>query len=487
MALNLDQFQAQVAMPVPLNQGRSVAVEAWPRIPEDWRDFIDYVADQLKMWFLDNEHVHDLVEELRLRAPYNKQNPERAGYARQALERVLKNPPDALRLVASDIMSDPAKGREAIHWVAVRASRFWPVSLLVYSSGIEDILYYGGGCWSIQAKGRVVDFAPQTAPEGARLEEEDDLLEVFMSVLSWPQTTGHRALDYTNPVAEANVGSLMRLTVVRDPVLASGYKLLVAMRLQSRDERWDLGDLVKGGMFPEPVAYFLQACVENRVSMLISGPMGSGKTSLLRILSSYIPAWEVVTVIEDGAELHLQELRPNGEPWVKHLQTLTSVPPSVRGDDSGIEFRNLVRSALRLGGTRPILGESRGAEMADVCSAMTAGQEGGMVTIHAPRADQAMDRARGYVLKHPDFQGQVDLADELVHEAIEMVVQLGYTADGGRVITGIVAPMETAGHSLIYAWDERARRLSRVSNFHDTPPRLQTKLGRALNNTIPET
>jgi Flp pilus assembly CpaF family ATPase len=118
---------------------------------------------------------------------------------------------------------------------------------------------------------------------------------------------------------------------------------------------------------------------------------------------------------------------------------------------------------------------------------MTAGQEGGMVTIHAPRADQAMDRARGYVLKHPDFQGQVDLADELVHEAIEMVVQLGYTADGGRVITGIVAPMETAGHSLIYAWDERARRLSRVSNFHDTPPRLQTKLGRALDNTIPET
>lgn len=486
MVLNMEQSQVlteEVASP-----GRTVERQSWPQIPEDWQDFIEHVVEkELKPAFLDNEHVRDLIQELRLRAPADKQRPERTGFARQALERVLRNPPEAFHLVASDIMSDPIKGRQALHWVAVRASRFWPVSLLIYSDGIEDIFYYGGGRWGIQAKGRMVDFDPRSAPVGARAEDEDDLLEMFMSVLSWPQTTGHRALDYTNPVAEANVGSLMRLTVVRDPVLATGYALTVAMRFQGRNNIWDLGDLVRHGMFPESVAHFLTACVENRVSILLSGPMGSGKTSLLRVLCSYIPAWEVVTVIEDGAELNLQAVRPNGQPWVRHLQSLTSVPPSVRGDDSGIEFKNLVRSALRLGGTRPILGESRGAEMADVCSAMTAGQEGGMVTIHAKGADQAIDRARGYVLKHPDFQGQVELADELVHEAIELVVQLGRTPDGGRVITGIVAPMETSGHTFLYKWDGSARRLARIGNFRDIPPRLQAKLGRALHQELPET
>ena len=459
-----------------------VSYEDWPQIPGQIREFVDYVQRVLERDYLDGEPVHNLTEETRLWVPINKDHPEQSGYAAAALESVLNQPPERYRLVASDLTRDPAEARKAMRWVAIRASRLWPVSLLIYSQHIENVFYDGGGQWVVDSKGLVKIYNPLTAPPEAR--NEDALTEMFRAVLAWPQTTGEQSLDRAHPKTEAQVGSLMRLTVAIPPIISSGHRLMVAMRFHGRTNLWDLEDLVAGGMFTEPIARLLDAAVKAKVSMLISGPMGSGKTSLLRVLSWYIPKHERVTLIEDGAELNLQNRRPDGYPWVTLLQSLTTVPASLAGTDEGFSFGDLVRFALRLGGERPLIGEARGRELADAFGAMTAGQEGGMVTIHAKSAAQAIDRATQYVMKHPDYQGQEHQAGRLVHDAVELIVQLGLTDAGGRAIKGIMAPMEIDGHVALYDWDNQAQALVRRANFGEIPRRLQEKIGPYLHHTL---
>lgn len=454
----------------------------WPEVPDAMREFVDYVHGVLERDYLDGEPVHNLNEETRLWAPINKDHPERSGFAAAALEKVLNQPPEKYRLVVSDLRRDQKEARKALRWVAIRSSRFWPMSLLIYTQGLENLHYNGGGQWVVKSKGLSKIYNPDSAPPEAR--NEDLLTELFRAVLAWPQTSGENSLDRVHPKAEAQVGSLMRLTVAIPPIISTGHRLMVAMRFHGRTSLWDLEDLMASGMFTEPIGRLLEAAVKSQVSMLISGPMGSGKTSLLRVLSWYIPKHQMVTVMEDGAELNLQNLRPDRQPWVPLLQSITTVPSSLSGDEGGISFGALVRFALRLGGERPIIGEARGQELAEGFSALTAGQEGGMVTIHAKSAAQAIDRAVQYVMKHPDYRGEEHQASRLTHDAVELIVQLGPTDGGGRAIKGIVAPMEIDGHVALYDWDNKAQALVRRANFGELPKRLQEKLGPYLNNTL---
>ncbi|MHB1525043.1 MAG: ATPase, T2SS/T4P/T4SS family [Candidatus Dormibacteria bacterium] len=483
MALDEEEVLETVPMGKVATSSR-LQIRPWPAIPEDWAGFVDYVADELTATYLGGEHVHDLHEERRLMAPADRQNPGKSGYAVRAMAEALRNPPDEFQLVASELLGDPGKKAMASYWVAVRASRLWPMSLLLYLNGIEDVKYFGEGLWTVEAKGRMIEFDPRTAPVGVRAEDESDLLEMFMAVLAWTQTSGGRALDYSQPEVSANVGELMRLTVWRDPVLSTGGQVQAAIAVYGRSNIWTLEDLVAEGTFSEGIATLLRVCIENKVSMILSGAMATGKTTLMRILSSHIPDWETLTLIEDGAELHLNLPRPDGRPWVRHLQALTSVEGSIRGDGTEIDFSQLVKRALRMRGNRIWLGESRGKEMMDVFNAMTSGHQGALVTIHAMEADEAIERARDYVLQNPDVN--MEWADNLVHKAVELVIQLGWTPSGGRAITGIVAPQEKNGHSFIYRWNNEAKCLARVANFGDIPVRLQAKLRGALHGELPE-
>src|SRR5262249_57612446 len=128
--------------------------------------------------------------------------------------------------------------------------------------------------------------------------------------------------------------------------------------------------------------------------------------------------------------------RPN--PWVPLCVNLCTVPPVLR-TEPGLTMRELVRSALRFRPDRILLGESRGAEMADVCTAMSTGHDGSMVTIHADSAILAVDRAASYAMESPRFSSNAasdQLAKRAVHQAIDVVVHLTHGASGARRVRG---------------------------------------------------
>jgi pilus assembly protein CpaF len=240
----------------------------------------------------------------------------------------------------------------------------------------------------------------------------------------------------------------------------------------------------------------MEALVRGRCNVLIAGGTGSGKTTLLRVLSALIPRDEVVVTIEDGAELHLEQDRGDGQPWVQLLYAYTTVPDITQsggkqsGTDSGhagIGMRDLVKNALRVTPDRIILGEARGAEMVDVVQAMTTGHDGSMVTIHADSAALAINKARNYMLQSQDFRGQDRLAEEVLQQAIHVVVHLAKNPDGSRRISGILA-VDAGGNSRPIYEATSGRGLRRVERaVANLPGRLQERLQPILGDEIPPT
>src|SRR2546430_1626634 len=232
----------------------------------------------------------------------------------------------------------------------------------------------------------------------------------------------------------------------------------------------------------EEVVAFFRA---SRANILIAGGTVTGKTTLMCFLVGMIFDHETVVVIEDSAELHLESDRGDGpldpqtgqravRPWVPFSINLCTVP-SVLRQDSGLTMRELVRSALRFRPERILLGEARGAEMADVCTAMSTGHDGSMVTIHADNAFLAVERAASYVMESPRFSSNsasYDLAKRAVHQAIDVVVHLTHGAAGARRVSGVVAPGEAGGPAIEgygLAPEGHPRRVCRLTG-HPPPP-----------------
>jgi Flp pilus assembly CpaF family ATPase len=156
------------------------------------------------------------------------------------------------------------------------------------------------------------------------------------------------------------------------------------------------------------------------------------------------------------------------------------------GGSGGIGMRELVKNALRVTPDRILLGEARGAEMVDVVQAMTTGHDGSMVTIHADSAGLAINKARNYMLQSVDFRGQDRLAEEVLRQAIHVVVHLTKLPDGTRRISGILA-VDAGGNSRPIYEATSARGLRRVERaIANLPARLQERLQPILGDEVPD-
>ncbi|MCH7699230.1 MAG: CpaF family protein [Chloroflexi bacterium] len=232
-----------------------------------------------------------------------------------------------------------------------------------------------------------------------------------------------RRVDESSPYVDARLPDGSRVNVVIPPLVPRGPTITIR---KFRPDMYHADDLVANGTFTESTASFLRACVRLRLNMVLSGGTGTGKTTLLNAISTYLPSGERIITIEDPVELKLQQ---------KHVISMEARPPNIEGSNE-VTMRDLVRNALRMRPDRIIVGEVRGPEAFDMMQAMNTGHEGSMTTVHANTPRDALARIENMIL-----MAALDLPSRAIREqmaaALHLVVQLTRYSDGRRRVSTI--------------------------------------------------
>ncbi|PJA16255.1 MAG: hypothetical protein COX65_02890 [Elusimicrobia bacterium CG_4_10_14_0_2_um_filter_56_8] len=252
-----------------------------------------------------------------------------------------------------------------------------------------------------------------------KFRSNDQIMQVMKRIVA---PLGRR-IDESVPLVDARLKDGSRVNGIIPPLAVSGPTLTI--RRFSAKPFTD-AELVKKGSVSQTAVDFLKACVKLRKDIIISGGTGTGKTTFLNMLSSYIPEDERIVTIEDTAELRLQQ-----DHWV----SLESRPPNIEGKGE-VSIRDLVKNCLRMRPDRIIVGEVRSSEALDMLQAMNTGHEGSLATIHANTPRDALTRMEAMCL-----MAGADLPiwalREMIASAVHMIVQLTRFSDGTRKITAI--------------------------------------------------
>ncbi|MCP3988103.1 MAG: CpaF family protein [Actinomycetia bacterium] len=239
-----------------------------------------------------------------------------------------------------------------------------------------------------------------------------------------------RRIDESSPLCDARLPDGSRVNAVISP-LAVGGPFLTIRKFSADPLRID--DLIRFGTVSVPAARFLQACIVGKLNVVVSGGTGTGKTTALNVLSSFIPADERIITVEDAKELQLHQ---------DHVLSLETRPPNVEGKGE-VTIRDLVKNTLRMRPDRIVVGECRSGEALDMLQAMNTGHDGSLTTLHANTPRDAMSRMETLVLM-AGYDLPVRAIREQMASAVDMVVQLQRLRDGSRRVTHIteVAGME---------------------------------------------
>jgi len=288
-----------------------------------------------------------------------------------------------------------------------------PLQPLLEDSGISEIMVNKPSQIYVERHGRV-SLSPMIFESNAQLRQVIDRIV---------STVGRR-VDESSPMCDARLRDGSRVNVVLPPLAIDGPCMTI--RKFSR-EKLRPEDLLATGTATADMLRYLRAAVRSRLSILVSGGTSSGKTTLLNILSGYIPTDERIVTVEDSAELQLRQ---------EHVIRLESRPPNVEGTGA-IAIRDLVRNALRMRPDRIIVGECRGGEALDMLQAMNTGHEGSMSTVHANSPYDAFGRLETMVL-----MAGADLPARAIQKqiasAIDLVVQVERVRGGQRKIVSVV-------------------------------------------------
>ena len=287
-----------------------------------------------------------------------------------------------------------------------------------------------------------------------------------------------RTIDAANPMVDARLRDGSRLNAIIAPLSLKGPVLTIRKFRKDLDGVDDL--LIKGTMTIH-MAKFLEACVKAKLNVIISGGTGTGKTTLLNILSSFIGSDERIITIEDAAELKLHQ---------NHVISLETRLVNYEGSGE-VTIRDLVRNSLRMRPDRIIVGEVRGKEAFDMLQAMNTGHEGSLTTLHANSPHDALNRLETMMLMN-DMELPVNAIRGYIENAIDIIVQIDRMSDGKRKITSIseVAGMKDNEIVLkeIFAFKQKgvAEDNSVMGEFiiHKTKPLVYNKILRQGINEI---
>lgn len=287
-----------------------------------------------------------------------------------------------------------------------------PLEPLLKDETINDILVNGPNRVFVERAGKL-ELTEIT------FKNERHLLRIIDKIVS---AVGRR-VDESNPYCDARLADGSRFNCMVPPVAVDGS--LVSIR-KFKKEKLGIPDLVRFGAFTEEMGLYLQAAVSCRLNVIVSGGTGSGKTTTLNALSSFIDNTERVLTIEDTAELQLQQV---------HVGRMESRPPNVEGKGA-VTQRDCLRNALRMRPDRIIVGETRGEEVIDMLQAMNTGHDGSMTTIHANSARDGISRLENMVAM-AGIEMPLKAVRSQIASAVNLIVQASRLQDGSRRMVSV--------------------------------------------------
>lgn len=287
-----------------------------------------------------------------------------------------------------------------------------PLEPLLKDETVNDILVNGPNRVFVERDGKLELTA-------TRFKDEKHLLRIIDKIVS---AVGRR-VDESNPYVDARLKDGSRFNAMVPPIAVDGS--LVSIR-KFKKEKLGIDDLVRFGAFSEEMAAYLQAAVACRLNVIVSGGTGSGKTTTLNALSSFIDNSERILTIEDTAELQLQQV---------HVGRMESRPANVEGKGA-VSQRDCLRNALRMRPDRIIVGETRGEEVIDMLQAMNTGHDGSMTTIHANSARDGVSRLENMIAM-AGIEMPIKAVRAQISSAVNLIVQASRLQDGSRRMVSI--------------------------------------------------
>ncbi len=287
-----------------------------------------------------------------------------------------------------------------------------PLEQLLADESISEIMINGPKMIFVEQSGNVSE-SPVT------FKDEAHLLQIIDRIVS---AVGRR-VDETQPLCDARLKDGSRFNCVIPPLALDGSS--VTIRKFSKDPL-TVQDLINFGSMTDEAAELLRGFVEARLNIVISGGTGSGKTTMLNVLSSFIPDGERIVTIEDTAELQLQQ---------RHVVRLETRPPNLEGRGE-ITMRDLVKNSLRMRPERIVVGECRSGETLDMLQAMNTGHDGSLTTLHANNPRDAVRRMETMVMM-AGFDLPQKAIREQIASAVHVIIQASRLSDGSRRVMNI--------------------------------------------------
>jgi len=302
-------------------------------------------------------------------------------------------------------------------------------------------------------------------PTGARFKDDDHLMRIIDKIVSG---VGRR-IDESSPMVDARLADGSRVNAIIPPLAVDGPTL--SIRRFARDPL-ELQDLINLRTLTPHIGEIVKGVVKARLNVLISGGTGSGKTTMLNVLSRFIPEAERIVTIEDAAELQLKQ---------QHLVRLETRPPNIEGAGE-ITQRDLVRNSLRMRPDRIIVGEVRGKEAFDMLQAMNTGHDGSLTTIHANSPRDALMRLETMVAM-ANFDIPSEFLRRYISSAIHVIIHVTRLTDGTRKLISLQEITDMEGNMLtlqeIFSFQQTGvdagGKIKGTFKFHGVRPRFAEK------------
>ncbi len=315
-------------------------------------------------------------------------------------------------LAREEVRLSPGDRAQLINDVSDDILGYGPIDRYLRDESVTEVMVNGPSRIYIERHGQI-DRAPETFADEAHLRR---IVDKIVSQVG-------RRIDESTPMVDARLPDGSRVNAVAHP-LSIGGPFLTIRKFSERP--LTMPDLIRSGTVTPAAATFLQACVTGRLNMIVSGGTGTGKTTLLNVLSDSIGERERIVTIEDAKELQLQQ---------DHVLPMEARPANIEGKGQ-VTIRDLVRNALRMRPDRIIVGEVRGGEALDMLQAMNTGHDGSLTTVHANTTRDVMARIETMTLM-AGFDLPMRAIRDQIASALDIIVQLSRMRDGSRRVTHI--------------------------------------------------